>query len=222
MLAGTPHFADPGKKISDSPMMALPVNPMHGGPPMRALLTALNAWISDGKEPPASRVPMRAHGTLVEPERAVPMNIPGLPFEALYSKAFWSDHSVLPPKVLGQYTVLAPLADADGMSVAGIRAMALAVPRATYTGWNPRALGFAPGNLYPLQGAVVPFAATRADRQRLQDPRLSLEERYPQQSNYVDAVKRTAARFVAEGLLLPEDAERAVERAQANQLSQLN
>ena len=222
MLAGTPHFADPGKKVTSSPMMALPVNPMHGGPPMRALLKALNAWISQGTEPPASRVPQRAHGTLVEPEHAVPLNIPGLPFEALYSKAYWSDHSVLPPKVLGHYTVLAPLADADGMSVAGIRALALAVPRATYTGWNPRALGFGPGNLYPLQGAVLPFAATRAERQSRQDPRLSLEERYPQPANYVEAVKRTAARFVAEGMLLQEDADRAVERAQANQLSQLN
>jgi hypothetical protein len=222
MMAGTPHFADPGKKVTASPMMDLPVNPMHAGPPMRALLTALNAWISQGTEPPTSRVPMRAHGTLVEPERAVPLNIPGLPFEALYSKAYFSDHSVLPPKVLGQYSVLAPLADADGMSVAGIRAMALAVPRATYTGWNPRAQGFGPGNLYPLQGAVVPFAATRADRLQAQDPRPSVGERYADHAAYVHAVKSKAARFVKEGLLLQEDADRALERAQSNQLSQLN
>lgn len=222
MMVGTPHFADPGKKVTASPIMALPVNPMHAGPPMRALLTALNAWISQGTEPPASRVPMRAHGTLVEPERAVPLNIPGLPFDGLYTPAFLSDHSVLPPKVRGQYKVLTPLADADGMSVAGIRPMALAVPRATYTGWNPRAQGFAPGNLYPLQGAVVPFAATREDRLSAKDPRLSLQERYPQQTAYVDAVRRTAARFVAEGVLLQEDADRAVERAQSDQLSQLH
>jgi hypothetical protein len=220
MMTGTPHFADPGKKVTASPMMALPVNPMHAGPPMRALLTALNTWISQGTEPPTSRVPMRAHGTLVEPDRAVPWNIPGLPFEALYSKAYFSDHSILPPKVLGQYSVLAPLADADGMSVAGIRAMALAVPRATYTGWNPRAQGFGPGNLYPLQGAVVPFAATRADRLQAQDPRPSVEERYADHAAYVTAVKSTAARFVKEGLLLQEDADRALERAQSTQLSQ--
>ena len=220
MMTGTPHFADPGKKVTASPMMALPVNPMHAGPPMRALLTALNTWISQGTEPPTSRVPMRAHGTLVEPDRAVPWNIPGLPFEALYSKAYFSDHSILPPKVLGQYSVLAPLADADGMSVAGIRAMALAVPRATYTGWNPRAQGFGPGNLYPLQGAVVPFAATRAERLQTQDPRPSVEERYADHAAYVTAVKSTAARFVKEGLLLQEDADRALERAQSTQLSQ--
>ena len=108
---------------------------------MRALMNALNEWITHETVPPSSRVPMRAHGTLVEPERAVSRNIPNLPFEALYSIARYSDHSVLPPKVVGQYIVLAPLADADGMSVAGIRAMQLAVPRATYTGWNPRSKG---------------------------------------------------------------------------------
>jgi hypothetical protein len=66
MIAGTPHFAEAGDRPRSAPTMALPVNPMHAGPPMRALLTAMQAWISTGTEPPASRVPMRAHGTLVD------------------------------------------------------------------------------------------------------------------------------------------------------------
>jgi hypothetical protein len=49
-----------------------------------------------------------------------------------------------------------------------------------------------------------------------------LEERYVDDSAYVAAVKSTAARFVNEGLLLQEDADRAVIRAQTNKLSQLN
>ena len=222
MIAGTPHFAEPGKKLTSSPMMSLPVNPMHAGPPMRALMNALNEWITHETVPPSSRVPMRAHGTLVEPERAVSRNIPNLPFEALYSIARYSDHSVLPPKVVGQYIVLAPLADADGMSVAGIRAMQLAVPRATYTGWNPRSKGYGPGNLYPLQGAVIPFASTIAERLNSKDPRLSLEERYVNEAAYIDAVKNAADRSVTERLLLQEDADRAIERAKSNQLSQIN
>jgi len=67
--------------------MALPVNPMHAGAPMRALLTAMQAWITTGVEPPASRVPMRAHGTLVEASTAVPRGIPGLPYTAIYTGA---------------------------------------------------------------------------------------------------------------------------------------
>ena len=165
---------------------------------------------------------MRAHGTLVEPERAVPLNIPGLPFEALYVKANYSDHSQLPPKVLGQYTVLVPLADSDGMAVAGIRSMPLAVPQGTYTGWNPRAPGFGPGNLYPLQGGVLPFARTFADRISNKDPRPSLNERYPDQDAYVKAVIESSNRFVTERLMLPDDAERSLLKAKSNQLSQLN
>lgn len=87
MIAGTPHYADPGVVITTAKTMALPVNPMHAGQPMRALLQALNEWISTGKEPPSSRVPMRAHGTLVPAEKAVPRDIPSLPYDALYTSA---------------------------------------------------------------------------------------------------------------------------------------
>jgi len=54
-----------------------------------------------------------------------------------------------------------------------------------------------------------------------QDPRLSLEERYTNQDAYVEAVKVAAQRFVKERLLLPEDAERNIERAKADLLSQI-
>ncbi len=221
MIAGTPHFAEPGAVMSQAKTMSLPVNPMHAGQPMRALLSALNEWISVGTEPPASRVPMRAHGTLVPAQLAVPKNIPTLPYQELYTSAYVSDHSQLPPKVLGRYDVLVPLADADGVAVAGIRSMPLAVPKASYTAWNPRAVGYGPGNLFPLQGAMSPFAITKAERVSAQDPRLSLEERYANQDAYVEAVKAAAQRFVNERLLLPEDAERNIERAKLDQLSQL-
>jgi hypothetical protein len=202
--------------------MALPVNPMHAGPSMRALLTAMQAWITTGIEPPASRVPMRAHGTLVEASDAVPRNIPGLPYTAIHTGAAFTDTSVLPAKILGTYPVFVPRADNDGMAIAGIRMLPLAVPRATYTGWNPRAAGFGAGTLFPLQGAVVPFAATRAEREASSDPRLSVAERYADNAAYVAAVRAAAARMVAERLLLPQDAERAVELATQDRLSQLH
>jgi hypothetical protein len=96
---------------------------------------------------------------------------------------------VFPPKVLGMYPVFVPRADADGMAVAGIHMLPLAVPRASYTGWNPRATGYGAGTLFPLQGAVVPFAATRAEREAARDPRLSLAERYADGAAYVAAVR---------------------------------
>jgi len=222
MISGTPHFAEAADVMKKGlPAMSLPQNPMHAGMPMRALLTDLNAWISDGTRPPASRVPMRAHGTLVPAQGAVPSDIPGLPYAGIHTLAAFSDQSVLPPKEIGRYPVFVPKADTDGMAIAGIRQLALAVPRATYTAWNPRAQGFGPTALYPLQGAVVPFAPTEAARKEVHDPRPSNAERYADDGAYVAAVRREAARQVAERLLLPEDAERAVAAAKQRTLEKL-
>jgi hypothetical protein len=222
MIAGSPHFAEPAARMRNAPTMALAVNPMHAGAPMRALLTAMQSWITTGLEPPASRVPMRAHGTLVEASDAVPRGIPGLPYAGIYTGASFTDPSVLPAKVLGTYPVFVPRADRDGMAIAGIHMLPLAVPRATYTGWNPRAEGYGAGALFPLQGAVVPFAATRAEREVLGDPRPSVAERYADNAAYVAAVRAAAAQMVAERLLLPQDAERAIELATQDRLSQLH
>jgi hypothetical protein len=165
---------------------------------------------------------MRAHGTLVEAANAVPRNIPGLPYTGIYTGAAFTDPSVLPPKLLGTYPVFVPRADNDGMAIAGIRMLPLAVPRASYTGWNPRAQGYGAGALFPLQGAVVPFAATRAEREASGDPRLSIAERYTDKAAYVAAVKAAAAEMVVERLLLPQDAQRAVELATEDKLSKLH
>ena len=222
MIAGTPHFAEANDTMhAGVPAMALPQNPMHAGAPMRALLTDLDSWIRDGVRPPASRVPMRAHGTLVPAEGAVRTDIPGLLYAARYTQAAVSDQSVLPPKKIGQYPVFVPKADADGMAIAGVHMLALAVPRATYTAWNPRARGFGPTALYPLQGAVVPFAPTEAARKEANDPRPSVAERYADDDAYVAAVRREAARQVAERLLLAEDAERSTAAARQGKLAKL-
>jgi hypothetical protein len=221
MIAGTPHFAAPDDRMKTVPAMALPQNPMHAGAPMRALLTDLDAWIRDGVTPPASRVPMRAHGTLVAAEGAVPANIPGLPYKAIHTPNAFSDQSTLPPKEIGRYPVFVPRADADGMAIAGVRMLALAVPRAAYTGWNPRAQGFGPTAFYPLQGAVIPFAPTEAARKDANDPRPSISARYADDAAYVAAVEREAARAMAERLLLEEDAVRAVKAAKEGTLAKL-
>jgi hypothetical protein len=222
MIAGSPHYADPDAVMKNAPTMALPVNPMHAGMPMRALLTAMQAWITTGVEPPASRAPMRAHGTLVEAATAVRRTIPSLPYTAIHTSAAFTDPTAMPPKILGTYPVFVPRADDDGMAIAGIHMLALAVPRASYTGWNPRAAGYGAGALFPLQGAVVPFAATRAEREASGDPRLSIAERYADDAAYVAAVQAAAAEMVAERLLLPQDAERAVELATQDRLSKLH
>jgi hypothetical protein len=54
----------------------------------------------------------------------------------------------------------------------------LAAPLARHTGWSLRATGCGEGDLFTIQGAMIPFAATEAERQRAGDPRPSLETRY--------------------------------------------
>ncbi|RAI60589.1 alpha/beta hydrolase domain-containing protein [Roseicella frigidaeris] len=221
MLAGHPHFAAAQAVASRIDRCALPVNPLQAGAPMRALLLALDAWLREGKEPPASRYPDRAAGTLQPAEGLYPA-IPGLPYRGEHGPAQLVDAEAMPPAVKGEYAVLLPRVDADGNAAAGLRSPVLAVPKATYTGWNPRAEGFAPGALCYNTGAVLPFAATRADRLAAGDPRPSLEERYPDQGAYVAAVRRAAAHLVAERLLLPADAAAMAAAAAEDSLARLH
>ncbi|MDB5317772.1 MAG: hypothetical protein JWO24_3616 [Rhodospirillales bacterium] len=204
MIAGTPHFAQPGATVAPNPVCALPTNPNHSGAPMRALLSHLDAWVRDGRAPPPSQVPTLAAGTLVEAARALPAPVPGLPYTGIHMPAAQSDHSVLPPREIGRFPVFVPRMDGDGVAVAGIRMPILEAPTESRTAWNPRAEGYGPGVLCPLQGGVLPLAATRAAREAARDPRVSLEERPARAA----ALRAAAERLVAAGFMLPEDVAR--------------
>ena len=219
-LSGLPHFAPASAAISRLDRCALPVNPLQGGALMRALLVAMESWMREGREPPASRFPMRGQGTLVDLAGAYPA-LPGLPYRGSIGPAQLVDNSVMPPVVRGEYTVLVPRVDADGNAVGGLRGPVIEVPKATYTGWNPRSEGFAPGALCYNTGAVLPFAATKAEREAARDPRPSLEERYPTAEAYVAAVRASAERLAAERLLLAEDVAAITEAARADTLARL-
>jgi hypothetical protein len=135
MIAGHPHYAAADAVANRTPMCQLPLNPLQAGAPMRALVTALEAWVREGTEPPPSRVPSLADGTLVAaPEYPA---IPGLPRLVSWTPAPLLDLSRNPPVVAGQYPILFPRVDADGHAVAGIRLPVIEVPRATYTGLEP-------------------------------------------------------------------------------------
>jgi hypothetical protein len=220
MMAGHPHFSSPGALPSTVDACALPRNPLHAGAPMRALLVAMDEWVRTGIEPPASRYPMRSHGTLAPAEGLYP-EIPGLPYAGIHTPAYLINYKEMPPEPIASYPVLLPRVDADGLVIDGIRLPVIEVPRATYTGWDPRAEGFGAGALCTNQGTVVPFAATRAERMAAGDPRLSLEERYPTPQAYVAKVEAAAGRLVAERLLLPADAAATIAAAKAGDLARL-
>ena len=205
MLTGTTHFETPGGASRRIAAAALPTNPLHNGPTMRALFVDMEQWIGEGRLPPSSRVPMRSQGTLVPAALALPGPIPGLPYDGIHTPAAFSDQSVLPPREIGRYPVFVPRLDTDGIAIAGVRQLSILVPRATFTGWNPRAEGFGPTALYPLQGTMLPLAPTEAERRANGDPRRSFAERYGDENGYRRARQEGAALLRSDRLLLEQD-----------------
>src|SRR5262245_15370277 len=190
-------------------------NPLYAGPPLRALMVALDAWITKGTLPPASRYPSRSDGTLAEPNQAAVgfPKIPGVSYPARINQAAVLDESVMPPKRVKAYPAFVPKTDADGRDVAGLRLPTLEAPIATHMGWNLRKAGYGDGELCDNTGSMLPFAKTREERMASGDPRLSLAERYPGAGDRAAAVERAAKKLVADRLLLEEDAKAFVQAA---------
>jgi hypothetical protein len=191
------------------------LNPLDYRPSMRALMAALDEWVTSGREPPASHYPTVASGTLVESARASTgfPAIPGVtyndraPRPALLASGPFAER-------LREYPGLVPLVDADGNTRAGIRMPELQVPVATFTGWNLRAEGFGKDEFCVASGSFIPFATSRAERMASKDPRPSLQERYRSRSAYLGAVREAIDRMIAERLLLAEDADPIHKRAE--------
>ena len=91
----------------------------------------------------------------------------------------------------GRFPLLVPQVDADGNELAGIRVPEVAVPLATTTGWNFRAERVGnPRDIYALAGSYLPFAKTRADREKSSDGRRAIDERYRSKEDYINACAR--------------------------------
>jgi hypothetical protein len=198
------------------------LNPLDYRPSLRALFLALDEWVTSGLAPPASRYPTVAAKTLVHPQRAstgFPM-IPGVRYNEHAPHAALLDESV-PPEPLIDYPTLVPAVDEDGNTRAGIRMPDLQVPLATYTGWNLRAKGHGEDSFCTATGSYIPFAPTRAAREASKDPRLSVEERYASRDAYLQAMRKAADAMIAERLMLPEDKDTLMRRAekQAQQIA---
>jgi len=210
----------------------LPANPNPSSDTMRALTAALIEWVTKNTPPPPSVYPRLDRGELVEPTQAAlggPM-IPGVPLpDGIINPLYDYDlgpHfryndlsgviSMEPPPIKQVLPSLAPRQDADGNEVVGVASTLHQAPLGTYLGWNVTARGFAKGRECGLNGAFVPFAKTRAEREASGDPRLSLEERYKTHDGYVAVVKAATERLVRERFLLKDDAERLVAEASAS------
>jgi len=183
-------------------------------PAMRALLLAMHAWLKDGTEPPASRFPLIGKDELTAAGGLAFPKIPGVSIPPHKREAYRLDFSVEPPRAGAPFPALVPQVDRDGNETAGIKMPEVAVPLASYTGWNLRreTIG-APNELYSMTGSWIRFAANRAERENRGDPRLSIAERYKSEDDYLDRITAAARKLVSDGFLLDEDVPKLRESA---------
>jgi alpha/beta hydrolase family protein len=129
-------------------------------------------------------------------------------------EAYRLDFSVEPPKASTPFPTLVPQVDQDGNETSGIKMPEVQVPLASNTGWNLRNRNIgAPEELYSMAGSWIAFPATKAERERRKDPRISIEERYPNKSDYLDRITVAAQKLVQSGFLLDQDIPKLRERA---------
>lgn len=219
-FAGTQHTANsPPARTATQNL----TNPMDYRLAQRALLLALNAWVTDGTAPPESRIPRVGEGELVPSASVKFPKIPGISvpesnhgFHLDFGPEFRTKGIVTfePPKVAAAFPALVPQVDADGNETTGVRLPDQRVPLATYTGWNLRAASLgAGGTLVNEIGSMIPFALTKAEREASGDPRPSIQERYKGLDEYLGRVEVAAKLSVREGFLLERDVTLAVSKA---------
>ena len=193
-LAGTSHVPGPfpPRKRQSQNLD----NPASYWPMLHALFDALDAWTRDGVEPPPSRYPHIADGTLV-PASKLAVKFPATPY-AVYEMQLgpeWNHGITMdPPKVVGAYPALVPQVGRDGNEISGVRMPRVTVPLATWTGWNLRdpSIGF-PDTRQNFIGSYIPFGRARV---------LELDR---DESEFLGRRTAAALQLIDERLLLPED-----------------
>ncbi len=162
MISGGSHRVGDSTKRGAGQQFTNAVDPIAAE---RALLVALDAWVSHGTMPPASRVPRISEnavfavpqpgsqtGIVPQAELGWP-TIPGVTYNGLITTRYlldfgeWFEDGIvsnIPPSVAGRptYPNFVSKVDADGNELAGIRLPEVAAPIATTTGWALRRAGF--------------------------------------------------------------------------------
>jgi len=209
-VAGTQHSSGG----APNPLVQNPTNPMDWTFFQRAMVVAMNKWITDGTAPPVSQFPRIDKDQLVA---ASALRFPRIPGVNVVKEAYAPrrlDLAQEPPRVGDAFPALIPQVNADGNETSGIRLPELQVPLATYMGWNLRSPSIgSPTEQYPLIGSMVPFPKTRVEREKSGDPRLSIEERYKGEQEYLGKIEAAARELAKQRFLLDADVPQVVAKA---------
>jgi hypothetical protein len=216
-FTGLQHFSGPfppaegpGDLHGQEPESPLPIRYFW-----RSMLANMDAWVRNGTAPPESKYPKIGDRTLVTLSDYAFPSIPQVnkPREAnrAYRLNFgpeWSRGVITmqPPQVGEAFPVLVPQVDRDGNELAGIHLPEIAVPLATYTGWNLRdpSIG-APEQREAFEGSYLAFPKTAIAREKSGDPRKSIAERYSSREDYLDRYGKAIGTLVKERWILEED-----------------
>jgi hypothetical protein len=210
MLAGTQHGA--GRLPPAQTIGQLRANTNDYRWAQRALLVALDNWVRKGVAPPASRHPRLSDRTLVAHRDIKFPEIRGIQWPYTVPGGFRSDLGGSPTS--HPVPFLVPQVDADGNEIGGIRLPEVAVPLAATTGWAFRSeRAGATTQLITNTGSYIPFARTKAEREKNGDPRPSVSERYASRADYLQRIEAAARRLVDERYVLSSDIPAIVERA---------
>ena len=219
------------------------LNPTSPYPALRALLIGLDQWVSQGTDPPHSKVPRQADNTAVMavsrpgylsgsvPQAALGWpTIPAVAYTGLITTRYHLDFgptfhtegivSNYPPSLEGRpaYPIFVSRVDQDGNELAGIRLPPVEVPVATTTGWALRGEGYGLNDGCERRGQYIPFSKTKADQLATGDPRISLEERYGTHDGYVHAVATASRHLMTQRLLLEDDVQQYIDEAASSSI----
>jgi hypothetical protein len=177
----------------------------------RALLASLDKWVREGVAPPPSRHPMLSDHTAVEQSE---IKFPDLPGVQWPYHVPGGDRNDLPAGPVAVLPFLLPRVDKDGNVTSGIRLPEQSVPLGTYAGWAFRSQSHGqPDTVVSMAGSYIPFAKTRAEREKNHDSRASIEERYTSRDDYLSRVRAAADALAKNRYLLQEDVNTVVDEA---------
>jgi len=223
-FTGLQHFPGPfppargnGDLTGQQPQSPLPIRYFW-----RSMIANMDAWVRSNTLPPSSAYPKISDGTLVPLRDYAFPAIAGVnrahEANAAYRIDFgpkWQEGilSVQPPRVGEAFAVLVPQVGADGNERDGVRLPEITVPLATYTGWNLRdpSIG-APDQRVAFEVSYIPFPKTTGDRQKTNDSRRSIAERYASREDYLDQYSKALDSLIQQRWILPEDRDALLHR----------
>jgi hypothetical protein len=213
----------------------LPPNPNMWSPFAETLLVAMYNWVANSVEPPASRYPKIADGTLVKSHSGGRINsaawntLSGINHpRAIYRPAYadygsrWLEDRIVdrhPEYSDSFYQTLVPAVNSDNNDFATSTLLPplTQVPLATFVPWNLRAAASGAENaLARLSGGYIPLPANAAVAAQGRDSRSTIAGLYNSFDDYLSQYEAATDRLIIEGYLLPGFKQTFMEIAQSN------